>query len=115
MSIPFSARVTYPVLLYPEVLSFVDVKPDEDISAVINIIAPGKQPLALLSVNAQNEIKCDVSTEVVESRLVLTLSMKGQNILEINGKYVEFHFEIGDSLDHVSIKIPVCARRNEAQ
>lgn len=108
ISVPVYARVVNPVGLYPSVLVFGDVQPDEVVTRTIEVVALDGRAFQIVSVNA-GDIEIDYFTlPGFANRKTLEFSAKGATLLRLSDASLEIEIEMSGALrTKQSLKLPI--------
>lgn len=111
MSIPVFAQVKNPVTLYPSVILFTDVKPDEVITKAIEVVSFDDSPFQIISVKTGNTGINYLIKQSSGNLKTLEFSAKGADLLNLSESNIEI--EIVTSSENPMkyiIKLPVYVR-----
>ena len=108
ISVPVYTKVVNPVGLYPSVLLFTSVKPDEIFNKNVEVASLNGKQFQIVSVNTGNT-GINYSTESgFAKRKTLKFSAKGATLLNLSVTNLEIEVELRDALPkRHSIKLPV--------
>lgn len=108
ISVPVFAKVVNPVGLYPSVLLFTNVKPNEFVTKTVEVVSLDGRQFQIVSVNVENsEINYFIAPGF-SKRKTLKLSAKGAALLSLSVTNLEIEVELRDALPkRHSIKLPV--------
>lgn len=108
--VPVRAYVAALVQLYPSILSFADVDPDDNISKSVQVISLDGRICRIISVRAGDaKISYSTSSGFGQGK-TLTLSGLGASIISLSGKTLEIEVELGESSpERFVLKLPLYA------
>jgi len=108
ISVPVYAQVLNPVGLYPSVLPFTSVKPDEIVTKDVEVVSLDGRPFQIVSINTGNT-GINYSTEPgFAKRKTLRFSAKGATLLSLSEANLEIEIEVGGELPmKQSLKLPI--------
>jgi len=108
ISVPVYAKVVNPVGLYPSVLPFTDVKPDEIVQKSVEVVSLDGKPFQIVSVNTGNT-GINYSTKPgFAKRKTLKFSAKGAALLNLSVTSLEIEVEVRSVLPkRHSLKLPL--------
>ncbi len=108
ISVPVYAKVVNPVGLYPSILPFTDVKPDEIVTKSVEVVSMDDRQFQIVSVNVGNSEINYFTSPGFAKRKTLKLSAKGASLLSLSEANLEIEVELRDTLPkRHSIKLPV--------
>jgi hypothetical protein len=108
ISVPIFANVVDPVRLYPSILFFTGVKPDEITSKAIEVVSLDGNPFKIISVKAKS-VEIDYNTTPgFTTRKSLSLSAKGETLLNLSDTSLDIEVEVRNQLfKKQSLKLPI--------
>jgi len=111
IAIPVLAEIVSLVRLYPDVLAFVGIDPDVDITRTVTVVSSDGRPFRIVAVSTKDSrMKCFIS-QSSPRRAALSFSTKGAVALGFTGKELEItlEIEVGEAEKQITLRLPVYA------
>jgi hypothetical protein len=98
ISVPVYAKVVNPVGLYPSVLLFTSIKPDEIVTKSVEVVSMDDRQFQIVSVNVGNSEINYFTSPGFAKRKTLKFSAKGATLLNLSVTNLEIEVELKDAL-----------------
>jgi len=108
ISVPVYTEVVPPVGLYPSILVFMDVQPDDTVTETVEVVSRDGSDFEIVSVNAGDSEINHFATPGLAKRKTLSLSAKGANLLSLSDTGLEIDVEVTGALPkRYTLKLPI--------